>query len=639
MPDLPTAFVFYDTETSGLSKAFDQILQIAAVRMDADLNVDPMAADSFTLRARRLPWVVPSPAAMMVTRLTPTDSEVQPLSSHELLAEVTRRFEAWSPAIFIGHNTIRFDEEMLRHGLFAALQDPHITQINGNMRADTLIMLHAVHLIAPGSITIPMVPPATANLEDSTENVPKALRLRPSFRLGDIARANGITLDEGDAHDALADVKATIKVARLISDKAPDILRMMLANASKAHVLGQLQQPWLEFDAIGKTGTDALAAEAEFVVFDFPETAALSDLAPPFEPLLLGHVFGANAKLTPVLFIGTLADNKNAAIVVDLTIDPDGWMHGDAEALGHWMADNPRAFQKVRINAFPILAPFGIAAEHRSPVFMDVCRRLADSSVAGSLDQDVAKHGAHSTSAVPDAAAIAAARTILAERMLRIMAHLTVNPEARDMILAAYAARQKVYPLSPFIEENLYTGFPSTANRTLAHRMQTMSIAERVRHIPVLQDARLREHAWRWVFADDPEALPPAERQRLTEWMHQRIRGSGDPEEKLPYLTISQALEAVVAMHAAERETLASLPEAERAAAMQRFNALLDSFVFINATTEGMLDQQKALVRASTIVTSGFDGIIAGEETIRWITGEVSADRSSPDAPPDAPGG
>jgi hypothetical protein len=32
----------------------------------------------------------------------------------------------------------------------------------------------------------------------------------------------------------------------------------------------------------------------------------------------------------------------------------------------------------VRINAFPNLAPFGIAADHRSPVFMDLRGRLLE---------------------------------------------------------------------------------------------------------------------------------------------------------------------------------------------------------------------------------------------------------------------
>ena len=32
------AFVFYDTETTGISTCFDQILQFAAIKTDDDLN-------------------------------------------------------------------------------------------------------------------------------------------------------------------------------------------------------------------------------------------------------------------------------------------------------------------------------------------------------------------------------------------------------------------------------------------------------------------------------------------------------------------------------------------------------------------------------------------------------------------------
>jgi exodeoxyribonuclease-1 len=57
------SFIFYDTETSGLSSAFDQILQFAAIRTDDDLN----ETGRFEIRSRLLPYVVPSPQAMLVT--------------------------------------------------------------------------------------------------------------------------------------------------------------------------------------------------------------------------------------------------------------------------------------------------------------------------------------------------------------------------------------------------------------------------------------------------------------------------------------------------------------------------------------------------------------------------------------------
>jgi exonuclease I len=655
IPDLPPAFVFYDTETSGLSKAFDQILQIAAVRTDGDMNIVDDTTDSMTLRARRLPWIVPSPAAMIVTRLVPSDLEIQPLSSYALLEEVRRQFEAWSPAIFIGHNTIRFDEEMLRYGFFAALQDPYITQFNGNMRADTMIILHAVHLLAPGCMTIPMVAAKTSTSVDHAVDASAVPQTRPSFKLGDIARANGINFDEADAHDAMADVKATIEIAKLIRAKRPDIFRMMIANASKAHVLDQLKLPWQQHYRVGMTsaGEVADAASGGLDSFGMLASNGLSDVSDLTEPLLLGHVFGANAKLTPVLFIGTLPDNKNAAVVVDLTSDPDEWLTCDAAELSDWMEQNPRAFQKVKVNAFPILAPFSIAANHRSPVFIDLCARVIESGGGGLVaddvtDGDLAEPSSRdrlSTPAIGDSSTspasggkfatpatgagldqqgtdmIEKARTILAERMMRIVAGLTADPQARNRVVAAFAARQKVYPASAYLEENLYSGFPSTADRTLAHRMQGMSIPDRVRHIPALQDTRLREHAWRWVFAEDADALPPLERQRLSQWLHQRIRDSGGTEMKLPYMTTRTAIEALIEMHAAERDKLHSMTPAEQATVMARWHELLNYLSFIDRSAEELMEQQRVLIRVTNAITSGFDGIAPSEETIRSITG------------------
>lgn len=56
-------FIFYDTETTGADRSFDQILQFAAALTDDDLNV----VDSFEIRCRLLPHIVPSPGAMVVT--------------------------------------------------------------------------------------------------------------------------------------------------------------------------------------------------------------------------------------------------------------------------------------------------------------------------------------------------------------------------------------------------------------------------------------------------------------------------------------------------------------------------------------------------------------------------------------------
>ena len=48
------AFIFYDTETTGKDRYFDQILQFAAIKTDDDLN----SIENVNTRCRLLPHVV-----------------------------------------------------------------------------------------------------------------------------------------------------------------------------------------------------------------------------------------------------------------------------------------------------------------------------------------------------------------------------------------------------------------------------------------------------------------------------------------------------------------------------------------------------------------------------------------------------
>ncbi len=60
-------FVFYDLETTGISPAFDQPLQFAAIRTD-DSCVEIERVD---LRCRIVPHIIPSPQALIVTGVSP----------------------------------------------------------------------------------------------------------------------------------------------------------------------------------------------------------------------------------------------------------------------------------------------------------------------------------------------------------------------------------------------------------------------------------------------------------------------------------------------------------------------------------------------------------------------------------------
>ncbi len=60
-------FIFYDFETSGLSSAFDQPLQFAAIVTDENL----VELERVNIRCQIAPHILPSPYALHVTNIHP----------------------------------------------------------------------------------------------------------------------------------------------------------------------------------------------------------------------------------------------------------------------------------------------------------------------------------------------------------------------------------------------------------------------------------------------------------------------------------------------------------------------------------------------------------------------------------------
>ena len=177
--------MFYDTETTGTETAFDQILQFAAIKTDDDLN----ELDRFDIRCRLLPHIVPAPGALRVTGVTPAMLTDPDLPSHyEMIRQIRAKLLEWSPATFIGFNSIDFDENLLRQAFFQTLHPAYLTNTNGNARSDAMRVAHAVSVYAPDSISVP--------INDSGKQ---------TFRLELLAPANGYNHDE--AHEAMADVR------------------------------------------------------------------------------------------------------------------------------------------------------------------------------------------------------------------------------------------------------------------------------------------------------------------------------------------------------------------------------------------------------------------------------------------------
>ena len=298
-PSAANGYVFYDCETTGVSRCYDQILQIAAIRSDGDFNIVDPEHDILNLRCRRLPWITPSPGAMLVTGVTHDQLERAPLSHYEMMQTVAATYENWAPATFIGYNSMRFDEELLRHGLFSTLNPPYITSQRGCGRADVYRMLQVVAALAPGVIALPEIGD------------------RPSMKLGNVLRANGIVFSADEAHDALADVRGTIALLKLMRQRCPTIVEHMLMMASR-------------------------------------------DVAATFldENPIMRHVthFGAPHVAT-VKSIAKNPENKNEVAIFDLAFDPAPYLEMSVDELVDALRSLPRVISSIRLNAQPAFLP------------------------------------------------------------------------------------------------------------------------------------------------------------------------------------------------------------------------------------------------------------------------------------------
>jgi exodeoxyribonuclease-1 len=183
------SFLFYDLETSGLNRAFDQILVFAGIRTDSLLN----ETERFTRRVRLRADVVPSPSAIRVNRLR-VDGLQAEMSEYEALQEIHAELNR-PETTSIGYNSIGFDDEFLRFAFHRNLLPVYTHQFaKGCRRMDLLPITIVTWLFNPELLQWP-------ELDGKT-----------SLRLEDIGAANG--LFSGPSHEALADVQAALRLAR-----------------------------------------------------------------------------------------------------------------------------------------------------------------------------------------------------------------------------------------------------------------------------------------------------------------------------------------------------------------------------------------------------------------------------------------
>ncbi|WP_313642197.1 exodeoxyribonuclease I [Stenotrophomonas sp.] len=208
------SFLFYDLETFGQDPRRTRIAQFAAVRTDAELNIIDEPVSFYVKPADDL---LPSPVATLITGITPQHALAEGVSEAEAFARINELMSR-PQTCTLGYNTLRFDDEFVRYGLFRNFHDPYEREWrSGNSRWDLLDMLRLVHALRPEGINWPQ-------REDGAT----------SFKLEHVALANDVR--EGDAHEALSDVYATIGMAKRFRQAQPRMWDYALRLRDKRYV-------------------------------------------------------------------------------------------------------------------------------------------------------------------------------------------------------------------------------------------------------------------------------------------------------------------------------------------------------------------------------------------------------------------
>jgi len=330
---------WHDYETWGAQPRKDRPCQFAGIRTDEELNI---IDDPVMLFCKPTPDYLPHPEACLVTGISPAEALEKGVSEAEFCARIAQEFCQPNTCVS-GYNSIRFDDEVTRHMVYRCFYDPYAREWkNGNSRWDIIDLVRTTHALRPEGIQWPQK-------EDG----------RPSFRLEELTAANGI--EHSGAHDALADVIATIEFAKLIKKAQPRLYDWLyqLRDKKKVQPLLDLRKQDMVLHVSGM----------------FPATRGCLGVVMP----VLAH-----------------PGNNNGVIVVDLLQNPESWLDLDVADIRHRLFTRSDeleegieriALKTIHVNKCPSVAPLGTLNEEARALYgidLDACARHRDLILANA---------------------------------------------------------------------------------------------------------------------------------------------------------------------------------------------------------------------------------------------------------------
>ncbi len=311
-PSQQTSFFFFDYETFGAHPGLDRPCQFAGVRTDENFNI---IGDPLVIYCRPPHDYLPQPEACLITGITPQVAMQKGLSEPEFIKKIVTELSV-PYTCAIGYNNIRFDDEVTRYTLYRNFYDPYAwSWQNNNSRWDLLDLMRTAYALRPEHI-----------------NWPKNSDGVISFKLEHLSVANGI--EHTNAHDAMADVYATIEMAKRLKEAQPKLFHYFfeLRDKNKIKALINTEQLTPLVHVSGMFGTDRYNISL----------------------------------IAPVAWHPT---NTNTVICIDLAQDLTPLLTLDTEALKKRLytkkvdlAPNelPAPIKLVHINKCPILAPINV---------------------------------------------------------------------------------------------------------------------------------------------------------------------------------------------------------------------------------------------------------------------------------------
>ncbi len=261
---MAASFFFYDLETSGLNPRDARIMQFAGQRTDLDLK--PIG-EPFNILIKMTRDAIPDPDSVLITGITPQMTLADGVTEAEFLKifhnEIVR-----PDTVFLGYNTVRFDDEFMRYLLYRNFYDPYEWQwCDSCSRWDILDMVRMTRALRPDGIVWPFTDEG-----------------KPTNRLELLTKLNG--LDHEKAHDALNDVYATIAVAKLIRGKQPKLFNYLLDRRGKKNINQSIESGKPFMYASGRYPSETLQTTAAVYMAQFKDGVLVYDLRHDPTPFL-----------------------------------------------------------------------------------------------------------------------------------------------------------------------------------------------------------------------------------------------------------------------------------------------------------------------------------------------------------------